>query len=305
MIDAALQDRFPSKPIEIGEAYDYGDRTDFVDRELPSRDREEYRAQDPSTREVQTAYADLLGDVLGDSVDLARVRKLAQDLSGKYGLYSGHLRTVDDDGMITIDRMRLHGAELIAETHPDVARDSDGNPIAFLLNGPIMKDDLVVGELHRTFYRDTAGNLVVYEDLLTLKKEFRRKGFSKALISELLPYYQRSDVDRVALLAWSEDGGLVWALRGLSWDLHPGRLRESLESVRRSARELLKRVTPEARAVLEEYLERLKPDHPRFPEPIELANLRAPGVADLGHQLMRGTGWHAVMYLRDEPAGGE
>ena len=89
----------------------------------------------------------------------------------------------------------------------------------------------MVGRLHpRTFYRDTDGNLVVYEDWLELKKEFRRKGFSNALVSQLLPYYQRSGVDRVALLAWSEDGGLVWALRGLSWDLNPGRLRESLES---------------------------------------------------------------------------
>ena len=254
---------------------------------------------------MKTAYAERLGDVLGHSVSLARVRQLADDLSGAYGPYTVYLRTVDDDGTITIDGIPLNGAELIAETHPDVAFDRDGNPIAFLLNGPIMKDGLVVGRLHRTFYRDRDGNVVVYEDWLNLKKEFRQKGFSNALVSQLLPYYQRSGVDRVALLAWSEDGGLVWALRGLSWDLNPGRLRESLESVRKSARELSKRVGPEARAVLDEYLERLNPDHPRFPEPIELANLTAPGADDLGHQLMKGTRWHAVMYLQDQPASGE
>jgi hypothetical protein len=38
MIDAALQDRFPDKVIEVGEMYDFGDRTDFIDRELPPRD---------------------------------------------------------------------------------------------------------------------------------------------------------------------------------------------------------------------------------------------------------------------------
>ncbi len=119
------------------------------------------------------------------------------------------------------------------------------------------------------------------------------------------PTTSASGVDRVALLAWSEDGGLVWALRGLSWDLESGRLSESLKSVRQSARELYQRVGPEARAVLDEYLERLSPDHPRFPEPIELANLTAPGVQNLGHQLMKGTRWHAVMYLQDQPASGE
>ncbi len=193
MIDAALQDRFPGKTIEIGEAHDYGDRTDFVDRELPPRDaQEEYRGQDPANREAKAAYADPLGDVLGHSMSLARVRQLTDDLSGKYGPYWVHFTTVDDDGMITLEGFTLNGPALIAETHPDVARDSNGNPIAFLLKGAITNDDgAAVGDILRTIYRATDGNLVVYEDWLTLKKEFRRKGFSNALVSQLLPYYQR------------------------------------------------------------------------------------------------------------------
>ena len=69
MIDAALQDRFPDKTIEIGEAYDYGDRTDFVDRELPPRDmpgaEQMYRTREPGNGPVRNTSESPSGGGVG------------------------------------------------------------------------------------------------------------------------------------------------------------------------------------------------------------------------------------------------
>jgi hypothetical protein len=267
------------------------------DAGLPQR-REEYRAQDRSSRAVDPRYAESLGDVVDDAANLARIRQLAQDLSGMVGPFRVELTSVDDDGTITIDGTPVDGSTLIQGIQRDIARDPNGNLRAFLLTGVILDGDDVVGAVHRTFYRDPDGNLVVFEDGLILGEDHKGRGFSKALIATLAPFYRSSDVDRVELLAGLENGGYAWARRGFAWDPHPSRLRESLENIRKAAQQLAKRVGPKARDVLRDLTDSLHPENLDLPEPIDLADLTAPGEPELGRKLMNGSQWWAVMYMR-------
>ncbi|MFV8048816.1 toxin glutamine deamidase domain-containing protein [Mycobacterium sp. 48b] len=100
--------------------------------------------------------------------------------------------------------------------------------------------------------------------------------------------------------AW--DGAYAWASWGFGWAPDAAKLQDSLNSIKSSAQKLRAQVGPEAQYVLDEVVHRLEPDHPRLPEPIDLARLTAPGHPDLGQRLLTNTNWHAVRYV-DSDAG--
>ena len=235
------------------------------------RAQEEYRAQDPTTRRADTRYAEPLADVVDNASDTARVHQVAADLSGVYGPY----------------RVVFEGSGFRS----------------VLLDGVILRGDREIGFLTRIFTRDADGKLFVYHIALAIEqRRFRGKGFSKALLAEFERYYERSGVAYIRLEATS-DGAYAWARQGFTWDPDPVKLRASLDSVRDSARELAPQVSPEAQAVLEDIVQRLEPDHPRLPEPIDLASLGTAAEPNLGRRLMDDTVWHGIKYLRD--ANGE
>jgi GNAT superfamily N-acetyltransferase len=173
------------------------------------------------------------------------------------------------------------------------------------LAGPILNGERPIGGAYWSFYRDDQGSLVAHHGLIDIQEQrFRGRGFSRALRSQLLPYYERSGVARIELTAaWQ--GAFAWASWNFSWDPDPHRLVESLDSIRASARRLSTSVNDDARAVLEQIVLRLEPEHPRLPEPIELARLIAPGHPELGRELLEHTRWHGVQDLQapvaDEP----
>ena len=283
MIDAALQQRFPDTPIEIAEMYDYGDHTDMVDRELPPRDdsdfqarQESYRAEDRTTRKVDTRYAEPLGDIVDNAADQAGVDQLAKDLSGVYGPY----------------RVEMWRATVERWTG------------AVIIGGHILNGDEVIGFVQFAFDRDAAGKLVAHHNAVEIRDErFKFKGFSKALASQLQPYYERSAVDRIEL-STEQNGGYAWARQGFAWNPNPDKLQASLDSIKNSARRLFNWVSGDAQVVLREVVQRLEPAHPRLPEPRELADLATPDEPFLGRQLMHDTKWEGVTYLRGAAADG-
>nr|WP_286175352.1 alpha/beta hydrolase [Mycobacterium sp. DL99] len=231
--------------------------------------QEIYRAHDPTVRRVDAGYADSMGDLV-DSLDAVRITQLARDLSGTYGPY----------------RVEFRG-----EAEEDV-----------FLSGVILNGDNVIGKIAYSFFRDGDGLLVAHhEEVRIFDNQFRGQGFSKAFSAELESYYRRSGVDRIVLVA-EEDGGNAWARRGFTWDREPERLARSLGSVKDAAQVLREQVSPEARALLDEIIARLEPDHPRLPEPIDLASLASAQEPALGRQLMTDTGWFAVKYVGDVSA---
>ena len=235
------------------------------------RAREEYRAQNPTTRQVDTRYAEPLGEVVDDCWDRARVRQLAEDLSGMYGPYR-------------------------VEFYPQNSAD------AVFFDGVIFSGTQEIGTMMRRFARDGEGNLVAHHILVSIDDEhFRGNGFSKALTSEFERYYQRSGFDRIQL-ATSQNGGYAWARRGFTWNPDPARLEPSLRNIRGSANHLRRTVSAEAGRVLDDIMARLHPERSDLPDPIDLAALATPEEPDLGRRLMDGAQWSAVKYLHGGPA---
>lgn len=237
-----------------------------ADGDFAARQRD-YRAEDPATRRVDTRYADPLGEAV-DSADLAPARRLAADLSGRYGQY---------------------------QVEFEAAPNFDG--VGFDLHGVIRSGSAQIGIITRNFYRDGAGNLVVNNVLVDIENvDHRGKGISKALTSELEEYYVRSGVDRIELMS-DEQGSNAWARRGFTWDTDPDRLQESLDGLKDAARELRGQVSAEAQAVLDDMVARLEVGHPRLPEPIDLAVLATTDEPTLGRQLLDDTSLYYVKYL--------
>ncbi|WP_430755428.1 toxin glutamine deamidase domain-containing protein [Mycolicibacterium septicum] len=243
----------------IGAVQGHPDDGDFLARQ------QEYRAQDPADRPVDSRYAEPVGDVVDNASVTQRVDQLAADLSGVYGPFRVELQRVPDE--------------------------------ATGIAGHILSAGKQIGMIYWSYHRDAAGNLVAFHGMIEITSASHRgKGFSKALAKQLEPFYARSGVDRIEMeAAW--DGAYAWASWGFSWAPDPGKLRDSLNSIRSSAQKLRTLVGPEAQVVLDEVVERLHPDHPRLPEPLDLARLTAPGHPDLGQKLLTNTNWHAVRYL--------
>jgi len=243
------------------------------DPELLQR-QADYRAQDRTTRRVDTRYAQPLGDVVDSAGDTDSARQLAEDLSGVYGPF----------------RIRL-GAERF------------GTEIR--LTGAILNGDTEIGSIQAILDRDGDGKLVAYHSGVFIKPEYadlRGHGFSRALTAELERYYVHSGVDRIEL--WTHDlGGNIWARRGFTWNPDPQKLQVSLNNIKHAADTLSSRVSAEARRALDEMVQRLEPDHPRLPEPIEIANLATAGEPELGRRLLESVslhpnhGLHLVRYL--------
>ncbi|WP_319446539.1 MULTISPECIES: alpha/beta hydrolase [unclassified Mycobacterium] len=255
-------------PLRLHAADSIGDVQGHPSEPDPAVTTEQYRAQDPATRQVDTRHAEPLGDVV-DNLDGQQVRRLADDLEGVYGPY----------------RVEMWRAE------PNERRGE------VIIGGSILNGDEEVGFLQRTFYRDAAGNLVVHDDVVDIPDDqFRFKGFSKALTDQLESYYARCGVDRIEMRT-EQDGGHAWARRGFTWAPDPARLQDSLRSIKESALQLRETVGPEARAVIDEMVERLDPTRADLPEPIDLAALATPDTPDLGRRLLTDTMWHGVKYL--------
>nr|WP_234712904.1 alpha/beta hydrolase [Mycolicibacterium komanii] len=233
-----------------------------------SRRQAAYRAQDPAARQVDTRYADTLADVVDRAGDKASAQRLAADLSGRYGPYR-----------ITFEADRF-GSQV-------------------LLTGTIIHDGQKIGVVQRDFGRDAQGRLVAHHvgfEIRVKPDERRGQGFSKAVTAEFERLYLRSGVDR-AELGTHDMGGSAWPPRGFTWNPDPGKLEASLHEVRDSAGRLRDRVSPQGQAVLDEILPRLRPDHPRLPEPIDLLDLKTAAEPDLGKRLLDGVGMHKTRPL--------
>ena len=234
----------------------------------------DYRAQDRTTRRVDTRYAQPLGDVVDNAGDMENARRLAEDLSGVYGPF----------------RIRLQAERFGTEVR---------------LTGVILNGDTEIGNIQRILDRGSDGKLVAYHTGVSIKEEFahlRGHGFSKALTAELERYYVRSGVDRIEV--WTHDKGAnIWARRGFTWNPDPQKLQESLDKIKRAAETLSSQVSADARRALDEMVRRLEPDHPRLPEPIEIAHLSTADEPNLGRRLLESVGLrpdggvHLVRYL--------
>ncbi|MGV0809475.1 alpha/beta hydrolase [Mycolicibacterium setense] len=253
-------DEIPGSPADaVGDVQGHPDDREFLARQ------QEYRAQDPADRAAESRYAEPVGDVVDNASDPQRVDQLAADLSGVYGPFRVELQRVPDE--------------------------------ATGIAGYILSAGKQIGMIYWSYHRDAAGNLVAEHGMIEITSASHRgKGFSKALAKQLEPLYARSGVERIEMeAAW--DGAYAWASWGFSWAPDPVKLQNSLDSIRNSAQKLRAQVGPEAQAVLDEVVQRLHPDHPRLPEPLDLARLTAPGHPDLGKKLLTNTNWHAVRYL--------
>ena len=248
----------------VGHVQGHRDDADFARRQ------QKYRAQDPTTRWVDTRYAESLGEVVDNVVDSAGLRQLAEDLSGRYGPYCVRLESSGVDGEVFLAGEILWGGEQ-------------------------------VGKLQRRFGRDTRGDLVAFHTGLNIDDtQFRGRGFSKAFAAELERYYMNSGVDRIE--TWTHGkGAYACARAGFTWDRDPVRLQKSLNSIKNGAERLAPRISDNAHAVLDHIVQRLDPEHPRLPELGDLADLAGPDEPHLGCRLLDGATVYAVKYLQGEP----
>ncbi|MHC9297397.1 LuxR C-terminal-related transcriptional regulator [Mycobacterium sp. LTG2003] len=255
-------------PLQLQPADTHGDVGS--PRDVPDFVRQlmEYRKKHRAARVVDTSHAEPLGDVLDNAADTARLKQLADDLTGWIGPY-----------------------RVIWGAFPRGSGKVD-------LNG-LIRQAREIGSIKGTFSRDAAGSLVVEvkdSGLYIYHPDHRGRRFSKALMRELVPYFQRSGVDRLEVTT-DGDGGYAWARAGISWDPDPQRLQVSMASVMGSAERLLSSVDEPAQQVLRATMQQLRSGNDR-PQPIDLANLTAPGCDDLGRRLMVDTEWYGVLPLQ-------
>lgn len=186
----------------------------------------------------------------------------------------------------------------------DMTRDAGGDELFW--DGALYSDSgEVAGEVQRHFAREVDGTLTVDHDLLDLRPQFRRQGFSGAFRRFMEQWYRESGVDAIYLHAALEDGGYVWARAGYTWrnaaapflDRPSGvanRLKAAIDRGQGSASE---------RAAARRMLERLRDepfDSPSYPTPLDVAMIGWSEGREtwLGSAVMRGSDWLAVKYLR-------
>ncbi|MGV0743838.1 ADP-ribosyltransferase [Mycolicibacterium sp. XJ870] len=241
-----------------------------------------------SDGELSSEYDEIDPAFLGELVDHPDSRRgqmLAGLLSRPYGPYRVEFRA---DAVPGSDSVRLEGV---------------------ILN----RNSRDIGSIEWNLRRDDDRNLVAdlsYLEINAANKHLRRKGFSKAHLSDLESLFAYFGVDRIELNSdW--EGSIVWARRGLTWN--PDRLQESLVNIKRSAYQLRDHVNAEAQAVLDATVKTLEIGLPRrgedgevvvLPEPIDLLNLRADGHEDLGQKWLANTSLHLVKYLGGIPVAG-
>ena len=205
-----------------------------------------YRAEQPATRPVNTGYDERLGDVL-NSGDLERAYRFAWALSGLYGQYGIFYRVAFESG----------GVEL---------------------NAKIFQGDRDIGSIRWSARRDGADNIVVRFDFLRIRLRADRRQGLLPLHRELLPLFERSDVDRFEV-STTEDGTELWMRLGLiaerhnlklTWNDDPELLRKSLDFIKWRANLLRPSVSSAAQAKLDEVMAWLEPGHPQLPEPTKL-----------------------------------
>jgi hypothetical protein len=139
-----LQDRFPGKPIEIAEMYDYGDRTDMVDRELPPRDSRV--AGDPAVQSPDPVSQMGLPDHAPGSLVDSEARAVYAD---------GELRMRDHHDQLIRDGVSVEErARILAEL-----RDSLRTRTRDLMSNRIVADFLAASEGNPSF-----GDLVAHNE---------------------------------------------------------------------------------------------------------------------------------------------
>ncbi|MED5814292.1 alpha/beta hydrolase [Mycolicibacterium sp. 050232] len=247
----------------VGDVQGVPSDPDFLARQA------EYRAQDHRTRRVDTRYAEPLGELV-DSLDPARARRFADDLSGVYGPHP----------------VEMFRAEVDEQFHE------------IIVGGHIMSGDEPIGFVQLTFNHDSDGNLVAHVNVVEIFDEkLRRAGFLTALMAELEPCLTRNGFHRIELRT-EQNGGYAFARLDFTWNPDPQKLQRSLDSIKSSADQLREQVSPAGQAVLDDIVQRLEPGHPDLPKPAELAVLATRDESSLGRDLLTGTYWNGVKYLR-------
>jgi hypothetical protein len=259
---------------EVGDVQGHPDDQDFVDQQRA------YRARHPKHRQVDTGFADPIGDVvdaLGWDEQVPRMaHQLVLDLSGRYGPF-------------VVDFERVKVSVMPSRSSPTM-----------LLEGIVLSDDgRQAGAVVRTVYRDADGFLVMFNMELEMEEWAQRRGFASALCGEMERYCRRSGVDRIEVHA-RQDGGYVWARLGFDW--HPEQIDGSLADVRQRAVDLAKEpsTSASARNALNDVIDGLYPNKPDRPTPLQLASLASDDTPDLGEKLLKGAMWSGVYWLREE-----
>jgi GNAT superfamily N-acetyltransferase len=202
-----------------------------------------------------------------------------------------------------------------------------------LVSGKIYPgDDLnadAIGDFARGFYRQGDGPLVAVHALLTLKRDYRGKGFAGAFNSALEQWYRQEGVERIEVHANIDVGGYTWATQGFQFDDEESaddvieRLRfmvdiftERVDELRQEAEE----ATAETARTLREHARKLEAQldeaadileradtsrfgDPEFPTSTEISQTGRshdtgnPKEPWIGKAAMLGSDWHGVKWL--------
>ena len=161
-----------------------------------------------------------------------------------------------------------------------------------------------VGYLRRDFYLDEQGRPIVHNANIYLDDEIRGQGLGGLLTRSLEDYYRRSGVHALYHMAGGEDGGLVWARAGHTFDtapLHPGdteraRLADSVDSITYRIEDVQTTASFADRQRLAELAARFTGPIDGYPTPHEIVTTTGDD-ARLGERVMRGSSWWATKIL--------
>ncbi|MFE9575179.1 hypothetical protein ACFYO1_02240 [Nocardia sp. NPDC006044] len=165
--------------------------------------------------------------------------------------------------------------------------------------GPTHKD---LGHLEHSIKFDAQGNIFV-DDTSYISEDAPGDALYEVVQTSLFEFYRLNGVDRIENCTTTGYGSAV-ARSGAKWSADPGRLNESIESVRSRARFIALDLTLAEQQLLNENIDRFDGPIESFPTPRELADLavfdqdgrgRAP---TLGERLMSGVTWNGVTVLR-------
>ncbi|WP_327146966.1 GNAT family N-acetyltransferase [Nocardia sp. NBC_01327] len=233
----------------------------------------------PSKNVPDLSHVAPLGDLVdADRLDHQTVNLALKGLERQYGPY--RLDNVSTDYEISWTAAGRRRQEL-------------------LMSASIRDGEQSAGIISHCFSRDDEGKLVVENRVICLWPEFRGKGFSTEFSKAIEEYYRRSGVDRIELYADLQDGGYTWARAGFGWDLDPGKLRGSVNSIRAQISHLVTStpgLSSADKAQLDDILARFQGHVAGYPSPNELVSLSG-DEPNLGEKIMRGSKWHGMKKL--------
>ena len=175
---------------------------------------------------------------------------------------------------------------------------------ADVVNGAGVK----VGKVYHVYSFADNGSLVAHNMKIVLDEQARGQGFSTVFTAATEDYFRRSGAEWVELMATDEDGGLVWARAGFTWNRDPDLLADSVDNItERIARIRAQTSVVADQRLLDSLLERFAGPSVHYPEPAEIAMLRGtsdPKIGEkptrgstLGEKIMRGSSWWGMKKL--------